>query len=161
MEFQFRVEEIGEKDKTEISEFFKNAWGSDKVVSRGKLHSYKNLEGFFVKENRKLIGIANYQIENGEMELVSLYCLIKKRGIGTALVEKVIGKAKQKNCKRLLAIVTNDNLKAMRFYQKLGFEICALHKNAVEESRKLKSKIPLTGADKILIKHEIEFELKF
>ncbi len=76
-------------------------------------------------------------------------------------MEKVIEKAKIEKCKRLCLIATNENLNAMRFYQKLGFEICAFHKNAVEESRKLKSKIPLTGADKIPIKHEIEFEIKF
>lgn len=160
VDFQFRVEEISEREKLEVSQFFKNAWGSNEVVSRGKLHSYKNLEGFFVKENEKLIGIANYRIENEELELVSLYCLIRKRGIGTALVKNVIQKAKENNCSRLWLVVTNDNLNAFRFYQRLGFEMCAFYENALKESRKLKSQIPLTGIDKIPIKHEIEFELK-
>lgn len=161
VEFQFCVEKIGESGKIEVSEFFKNAWGSETIVSKGKVHRYKNLEGFFVKKDGKLIGMLNFRIESEELEVVSLYSLIKKRGIGTALVEKTVKEAKRKNCKRLWLVTTNDNTNAIRFYQKLGFEICAFHNNALEVSRKLKASIPLKGADKIPIKHEIEFEIKF
>jgi acetolactate synthase regulatory subunit len=55
-------------------------------------------------------------------------------------------------------ITTNDNPSAIRLYQKRGFDIIALHVNAVRESRKIKPEIPLKGYDDIPILYEIEFE---
>jgi hypothetical protein len=49
-------------------------------------------------------------------------------------------------------------MKAIRFYQLRGFSLIAIHRNAIEESRKLKPEIPLIGIDGIPIKDEIEME---
>ena len=38
---------------------------------------------------------------------------------------------------------------ALRFYQKRGFMLVAVHRNALELSRKLKPEIPLIGNDGI------------
>jgi hypothetical protein len=62
-------------------------------------------------------------------------------------------------CTRLWLITTNDNLHALRFYQKRGFMLVAVHRNAVEQSRKLKPEIPLYGKDGIPIRDEIELEM--
>jgi hypothetical protein len=56
-------------------------------------------------------------------------------------------------------ITTNDNLPALRFYQKRGFDMSRLFCNAVDLSRKLKPEIPLFGIDGIPLKHEIELEM--
>jgi hypothetical protein len=56
----------------------------------------------------------------------------------------------------------NDNTHAIRFYQRRGFELKAVHINAFDITRKLK-KMPLhgdiLGIDDIPIKHEFEFEI--
>lgn len=52
----------------------------------------------------------------------------------------------------------NDNLHAIRSFQKRGFEWVGFYKDSVNESRKLKPEIPEFGEDDIPIKHEIEFE---
>ncbi len=68
--------------------------------------------------------------------------------------------AAQKNCcKRIWLITTNDDINAIRFYQKKGFDLKAAHINAIEHSRKLKPTIPLIGMHNIPIKHELEFEI--
>ena len=56
-------------------------------------------------------------------------------------------------------IKINDNLPALRFYQKRGFEMVRLFNNAIDRSRKLKPEIPLFGIDGIPLKHEIELEM--
>jgi hypothetical protein len=53
----------------------------------------------------------------------------------------------------------DDNLPALRFYQKRGFDMSRLFCNAVDLSRKLKPEIPLFGIDGIPLKHEIELEM--
>ena len=67
--------------------------------------------------------------------------------------------AKDIGIKRIILTTTNDNLSALRFYQKRGFDIFKINLNAVEQSRKIKPEIPLIGMDGIPIKHEIELEL--
>ena len=54
---------------------------------------------------------------------------------------------------------TNDNIDALRFYQKAGFGIVAVHRHAVTLSRRLKPEIPLAGENGIPIRDEIELEL--
>ena len=87
--------------------------------------------------------------------LLTAYLPIK----GTELLNKAIHKARNIGCYRIMLITTNDNLNALRFYQKRGFDIVKLYRNAVDVSRKLKPQIPLIGMDNITIKHEIELEL--
>jgi hypothetical protein len=56
-------------------------------------------------------------------------------------------------------ITTNDNTHALRFYQRRGLQLAALHRNAIEESRRLKPEIPQHGADGIPLRDELELEL--
>jgi len=67
--------------------------------------------------------------------------------------------ARAAGCRRLWLITTNDNLRALGFYQRLGLDLCALHRDAVAVARRLKPGIPLTGRAGIPIRHELEFEL--
>jgi RimJ/RimL family protein N-acetyltransferase len=67
--------------------------------------------------------------------------------------------ARLHGCKRVWLITTNDNTHAIRYYQKRGFDLVAIHRNAIDASRKIKPQIPLTGFDGIPILHEIEFEM--
>jgi RimJ/RimL family protein N-acetyltransferase len=76
-----------------------------------------------------------------------------------ALIEAVKNTARAAKCKRLWLITTNDNLNALRFYQKRGFVLVAVHRNALEISRQLKPEIPLFGADGIPLRDEIELEM--
>jgi RimJ/RimL family protein N-acetyltransferase len=62
-------------------------------------------------------------------------------------------------CERLWLITTNDNTPALRFYQKRGFQLVAIHRNALEHSRRLKPQIPLLGLNGIPLRDEIELEM--
>lgn len=67
--------------------------------------------------------------------------------------------AVSENCFRLWLITTNDNLAAIGYYQKRGFSLVAVHRNALEEARKIKPTIPLIGIDGIPLRDEIELEI--
>jgi ribosomal protein S18 acetylase RimI-like enzyme len=51
----------------------------------------------------------------------------RQRGIGSALMDELERRLRQKGCLRYYLLVTNDNLDAMRFYQALGWEEMDLH----------------------------------
>jgi RimJ/RimL family protein N-acetyltransferase len=61
--------------------------------------------------------------------------------------------------RRVWLITTNDNSDALKFYQKAGFRIVAVHRDAVALARRLKPEIPLVGENGIPIRDEIELEL--
>lgn len=104
-----------------------------------------------------LAGYALYRIAGAQCELLVLQSIIEHRGVGTALVNAVIDAARAAGCTRVWLITTNDNLHAIRFYQRFGFELEAVHIGAIAQSRRLKPALPLTGCDGIPIKHEFEF----
>ena len=82
-----------------------------------------------------------------------------KANTGSKLIDQAIEEARTQGCKRLFLITTNDNLNALGFYQKRGFEIAAIYRGAVNESRKIKPGIPLVGYNNIPLRDEIELEM--
>jgi GNAT superfamily N-acetyltransferase len=137
----------------------KHEWGSQLMVTRGKLYDVLQQPGFVALVNGEPQGIITYHIENSDCEILILHSALEGYGIGAALVENVKQVAQAAGCKRLWLITTNDNIHAIRWYQKRGFTIAAVHVNALEQSRKLKPQIPLIGNENIPLRDEFEFEI--
>ena len=57
-------------------------------------------------------------------------------------------------------MTTNDNVDALRFYQRRGFRLAVLRPGAVDESREaLKPEIPRSGEHDIPLRDELELEM--
>ena len=151
---------IDQKNRKSVDDFIMKHWFTLDMVVHGEKINLGNADGFYASEDNRIVGLITYRIANNEMEIMSLDSLNEKKGIGTSLLDKAIQTAKDVGCLRIMLITTNDNLSALQFYQKRGFDIIKLHHNAVEESRKIKPQIPLIGSNGIPIKHEIELKMK-
>jgi ADP-ribose pyrophosphatase len=137
--------------------FLQERWGLP-VITRGKAYDPTAYPGFIAKDRGGLPqGLVTYRIEAGECEILSLDSLSGGYGIG--LVKTVKLAALEAGCWRLWLITTNDNLSAMRFYQKVGFQMAAVHRNALAVSRQLKPSLPLIGEDGLPLRDEVEFEM--
>ena len=101
----------------------------------------------------------SFELISDQCEIVTLDAFEKFRGVGTALIQKVIDEVKQQSCKRIWLVTLNDNLEAIRFYQKRGFTIAAVHVNALKRSREIKPQIATIGRYGIPLRDEIEFEM--
>lgn len=134
-------------------------WASQVVVSRGVVHDVATLPGFVALRGDEPVGLATYHIVGDSCEIVTLDSLVEGIGVGAALIDAVRSHAQAAGCRRLWLITTNDNIPAIRFYQKRGFHLVAVHPDAVAESRRLKPEIPLVGLDGIPIRDELEFEI--
>ena len=156
---RFDIREIVEDDGKWVRDFIQEKWGSKIAVSRGVVHYPDALPGYLAVVDGGKQGLVTYHIRGDECEVVTLDSVSEGRGIGTALIDAVHERASLSGCKREWLITTNNNLEAIRFYQKRGFELVAVHRNAIEESRKLKPLIPRLGIDGIPIRDEIELEL--
>lgn len=130
------------------------------VVSRGHVHELSLLPGDGCRIDEELVGWIFYAINGDECEIVSLESRVENRGVGTRLIESLTEKAGAAGCRRIWLITSNDNIRAIRFYQKRGFDLAAVHRDAIAEARKRKPSIPLIGCEGIPVRHELEFELR-
>jgi N-acetylglutamate synthase-like GNAT family acetyltransferase len=153
------VRHSSREDLEWIAELIDEYWGSATVVSRGSVHEPSELPGLVAFKDGFRCGLLTYRVEGAECEIVTLNSLLEGEGVGTALVSALREEIRETGCRRLWVITTNDNMDALRFYQKRGFAITAIHRGAMEESRRLKPHIPLMGRDGIPVRDEIELEL--
>jgi len=155
----FTVRPLTTKDRLWVNETISHYWKSPLVVVHGKTYNTLELPGFIAETKLKKLGLLTYLIEGASCEIVTLNSFYESKGIGTTLIQAVKEKAKTEGCIRLWLVTTNDNLHALGFYQRKGFELVKIHKGAVEKSRKIKPEIPKTGYQDIPILDEIEMEL--
>lgn len=152
------IVDIDNSYRETVRQLLSDSWGTDFMVTKGQIHHYKDLDGYLAMDNDKIVGVLTFSKFNDEVEIISLDSFKKNTGVGTALLNKVTEFAKQNSIKRLWLITTNDNLNALRFYQKRNWSITAIHKDAVTKARKIKPTISITGYYDIPLRHEIELE---
>lgn len=153
------IRAVTDRNRAEAVRFHSERWGSDRMVSGGRVWSFEKLDGFTAVWNGKIAGAVTDRFGDGACEVVSLDSALKNRGIGTALLDAAVRAARKNGCRRVFLLTTNDNTRALRFCQKRGFDIAGFFRNSIETSRKIKPEIPLTGNDGIPVRHEIELDL--
>ena len=154
----FSIRRLTPDDLPELRQFWIEHWGGEEMIARGNVYRVEQLDGFVAENGSEWVGLLTFFVKNGECEVTSFDSLREGQGVGTKLMDAVVEEARKQNCKRVFLITTNDNMHALRFYQMRGFELVALYRDAVKESRRLKPSIPLTGFDDIPIRDEIELE---
>jgi ribosomal protein S18 acetylase RimI-like enzyme len=154
----FDIRELNGEDKSWVQRVLVQYWGSTVQITRGQRLQADELPGIVAVRDGSEVGLLTYHIAGEECEIITHNSMAGHGGIGSCLLDAVRNKARELGCKRLWLITTNDNTPAMRFYQRRGFDLVALYRNAVTESRKLKPEIPNAGFDGIAIRHELEME---
>ncbi len=154
------IREIQDQDISWIKDLMINQWGDETIAVHGNLYIPHELSGFIaIRPSGEPIGLVTYSIDNEECEIITLNSLEMDSGVGTSLLLKVKSIAEDAECKRICLTTTNDNLRALEYYQKRGFNLVAIHREAVNKTRKIKPTIPLVSPDGIPIQDEIELEL--
>ncbi len=157
--WEFTIRPLNISDHTWVAQRIIDSWGAESVVVHQTIYHPAELPGFVALAEKKTVGLLTYHIEGTSCEIVTLNSWNESQGVGTGLIEAVKLSARREGCERLWLITTNDNTRALHFYQKRGFVIAAIHINALEQSRLLKPEIPLTGEDGIPLRDEIELEI--
>ena len=155
-----RVQSLEDEDRVWAAALLHARWGSARIVSRGQVHEADQLLGFVAWHGDKREGLLTCRVEGLAWEIVSLDSLREGIGVGTALLDAVREDAVASGCTRLWLVTTNDNAPAIDFYQRRGFALTTVHKDAVTKARELKAQIPKTGIGGIPIRDELEFEMR-
>jgi len=136
-------------------------WGSDFIVTKSRKVYPAQLPGVVATDaSGKKLGLISYEIRRDSCEIVLFEVFRQHCGIGTKLLSALKRAARRAGCRRIWLLTTNDNLDALRFYQRRNFVISAVNCDAIKESRKMKQAIPRIGNFGIPIRDEIELEME-
>jgi GNAT superfamily N-acetyltransferase len=91
-------------------------------------------------------------------ELVAINALRRGEGVGAALLD-TLPRHLGPGFTQVRLGTTNDNLDALRFYQRRGYRLAALRPGAVDAARARKPSIPLIGDHALPIHDEIDLVL--
>lgn len=151
--------EIRDGDRDEVARFIEQRWHSRVVMSRGRTFYPHQEQGFIERRDGEIVGLLTYCADDTETEILTLDSTLEGQGIGSSLMLDVIERARKNGCRRIWLTTTNDRLRAIGFYQRLGFRMVAINLGAVDEARKTKPQIPETGERGVEIHDEIVMEL--
>jgi ribosomal protein S18 acetylase RimI-like enzyme len=153
------IRPLVDADREWVERTILERWGDTIVVGRGKVWRPSELPGFAVFDGDECVGLVTYEIDGEACEIVTIDALVEGRGIGTALLDAVKSAAREAGCERVQLLTTNNNLRALAFYQKRGFRLVALVPGAIDEERKAKPSIPEFDAAGLPIRDELHLEL--
>ena len=156
-----QIREVTAADGTWVRESLEREWESAIAVSRTRIHHPDRLPGLIAVRSGERVGLLKYMIEDGQLEVVTIQSLVRRLGIGTALLSAARDLAKARGCSRLWVVTTNENAAAISLYSRFGMKHVATYRGAMKEARRLKPQIPEYGPDGTPIEDELEFELRF
>jgi GNAT superfamily N-acetyltransferase len=141
-------------DQAWVERLLRERWGGTQVVTAGVLLDAGSLPALVAGERQGLLTWRH--LEQRAAELVTLDALQRRQGVGSALLVALVERLRMEGLARLHVTTTNDNLDALRFYQRRGFRIVAVRPGAVEAARIRKPTIPEVGDYGIPLRDEIE-----
>ena len=150
------VRSANREDRDRVRGFLEER-GMRYAARLGELHDPLADEALLAEDERgEMVGLLTYDATGADCEVSTLYTATSWGGIGSALIEAVAERARAAGCRRLWLVTTNDNVDALRFYQRRGFRLAELHAGAVDRSREtLKPSIPDIGEYGIPIRDEL------
>lgn len=147
-----------EADRIWLEGLWLQEWSGLTMVTKGTTHRLADMEALIAWAGGARVGAVTYRIGDDGCELMSLNALDGRRGVGSALLAAAEAAAREGGARRLWLITTNDNLDALRFYQRRGYRFAAVYPGAVDAARLVKPAIPAVGFHGIPIHDEVELE---
>lgn len=138
------------------------SWGSTHLAIHGELVDATEQDAVVAWADEQRVGMCTYRRDpsGSQWEIVSIDATVPGRGVGTALLAHVVELARTNNAERIWLVTTNENIRALRFFQRRKFNLVRLHVDAVTSARLLKPTIPMED-DGIPIRPELELEVRF
>jgi ribosomal protein S18 acetylase RimI-like enzyme len=135
-------------------------WGIDALVIGGKAYRTEEmtLRAAFLDDG-SLAGVAFYRLSGMVALLGAIIVDVEGKGVGTALFDTVVADARMARLKKLRAITTNDNFRAMHFFQKRGMRLMSLFPGGVDAFRAFKPGLIEMGHGGLPCRDILELEM--
>ena len=148
-------------DKRELLRIMMAAWGSHRMMI--DLHVYDVAEidalGLFEPDGGTA-ALASWTVRGETGYLCALHSLRPGEGVAIRMLDAVIFAARKAGARKLKAMLTNDNMPGLTFYQRQGFRLSGLYLEAIDAYRSVVPTIIKTGYKDIPVHDAIELEIK-
>lgn len=156
----FRVRTSEASDRDVLAGILIASWGDTTVAVHGELYDAVDLPALLAEQDGRVVGLLTYKVSDRGLEVVSLDAVVRRVGVGSVLLAGAVEVARQAGIRRVWLVTTNDNLDALRFYQRRGMRIVGVAPGAVDAARALKPSIPTVGDYGIALHDELAMELR-
>lgn len=156
------IRAITESDRAWQREILTEHFGSPRISSRRKWIDTMMLPGLVAWRGGERVGILMHapMTRGSECELVAFAAVGTQGGVGTPMLAAFAEAGKLAGCSRLVLTTTNDNLDAMRLYQRRGWRMVKIYRGAMDDARREMPEMPRIGAYGIEMRDDVEFELR-
>lgn len=148
------------EDKSELLALMLRVWGSYKMMI--DLHTYDVSEidalGLYTPQG-ETAALASWTLRDDTAYLCALHSLRPGEGVAIKMLDAVIFAARKAGAKKLKAMLTNDNMPGLTFYQRRGFRLSGLYVDAIDHYRSVIPTIIRTGYRDIPIHDALELEI--
>ncbi len=152
-----QVRPLRDSDRAAVARFLGQHWGSPVQVAHGTVFRPAELPGLIAySASEPMAGLLTYEVRDTVLEIITLNAVPRQASAGTALVQEAVAEAARRGCGEVRLTTTNDNIEALRFYQRRGFRLAGLRPGAVTEARRIKPEIPETGEHGIPLRDELD-----
>lgn len=151
-----RIRPLDAADRDWLAALVGQEWGLP-VVSISGTYDPSTLPGFVAVAGGDRVGALTYCCAGAGCEVITLNAVTPGRGVGSALLAAARTVADGAG-RRLWLITTNENLRAIAFYQRRGMDLVALHRDFVDVVRRYKPDVDAGPTESgIRFRHALEF----
>ncbi len=133
---KYKIHQAFCEDTQHLEELVKLFWGDPLQLMFDQHITVTDHPAIVAERDKKIIGFIYYTLfQKNAVLIVALGVLPEYHGcgIGNALVAQVEKFAREQKRQRLLVVTTNDNLPALAFYQRAGFQLFEVAPDTVAE----------------------------
>ena len=159
------IRPLGDGDVDWAEAFLDRTLGGRTQARRGELIDVLGEAGLVAEAGGARVGLVAWRAEEdgrtAEITILAITPEARGRGIGRALLDAAVKALRTAGIDRVWLVTTNDNLAALRLYQRAGWRLTLLRPGAVAEMRRtLKPSIPAISDAGIPIHDELELEIQ-
>lgn len=143
----------------DVVEWVRRSWSGTTIAVHGQVYDVATLDALIASHDDAMVGVLTFIADGRTIEIVSCDADPPGAGVGSALVTALAAYARETGAARLRCTTTNDNLRALGFWQSIGFRLVGLRPDAVPASRRLKPTIPARGYRGPPIRDELDLEM--
>lgn len=148
------------EDKRELLALMLREWGSYKMMIG--LHTYDVAEidalGLYTDKG-ETAALASWTLREDTAYLCALHSLMPGEGVAIRMLNEVVFAARRARARTLKAMLTNDNMPGLTFYQRRGFRLSGLYVEAIDHYRSVIPTIIKTGYRDIPVRDALELEI--
>ena len=152
-----KIDRITDDNRKIVAQFIIDNWYDSIMVIKGERVDVTTEDGYCIINENSVEAVVTYRLKNNICEITLLHTVKQRCGIGKMLMHEVIETAKSEGADTVTVVTTNDNIGAIAFYQKIGFDIVNIYRNSMDYVRKIKPTVPIMGENGSPLRHEIEF----